>query len=406
MQILLPCVCWTLLPLLAAAEPRIERDDLFEAGTNGYAIYRIPGLVVTAQGSVLAYCEARRSGGSDWGEIDLLLCRSTDGGRTWSPPQKVSEAPGPKSKNPAVLARGRVNPDHVTYNNPVAIADRDGSVHWLFCLEYARCFYQRSDDDGVSWSEPREITGECFDHFRPDYDWQVLATGPGHGIELSSGRLLVPVWLSLGTEGNAHRPSVTSVIYSDDHGRTWQAGEIAVPNTADWVNPSEAAVAELSDGKVLLNARTETKANRRVITISENGIGGWSQPRHDDALFEPICMASMTTLHDDGQVLLFANPHNLDRAGGIASPGQSRDRKNLTVQLSTDDGASWPVRKTLEPGSSAYSDLAVLPDGTILCLYERGAREGEAAKPKAYACLTVARFNRQWLLYDSAADKP
>ena len=109
------------------------------------------------------------------------------------------------------------------------IADRDGTVHMLFCLEYMRCFYQRSTDEGETWSTPVEITG-AFDTFRAAYPWKVLATGPGHGIQLSGGRLLVPVWLSTGTGGHAHRPSAVSVIISDDHGKTWQRGEIVVKN--------------------------------------------------------------------------------------------------------------------------------------------------------------------------------
>ncbi len=98
-----------------------------------------------------------------------------------------------------------------------------------------------------------------------------------------------------------------------------------------------------------------------------------------------------------------ANPHNLDRADGKAKEGGSRDRKNLSIKLSRDDGQTWPVSKPLEPGYSAYSDLAVLPDGTILCFYERG-RAGDASKrPTSYAGLTVARFNLEWLTAGSAS---
>ena len=100
--------------------------------------------------------------------------------------------PGSKSKNPLALRLKSVDPKDVTYNNSVLIADRDGPVHMLFCLEYMRCFYQRSDDDGVTWSAPVEVTS-AFEKFRTDYDWKVLATGPAHGIQLTKGRLIVPV---------------------------------------------------------------------------------------------------------------------------------------------------------------------------------------------------------------------
>src|SRR5437762_2156209 len=101
---------------LQAAEPFLDKTDLFEAGKGGYTLYRIPGIVVTSKGTLLAYCEARKSDKGDWGAIDLLLRRSTDGGKTWSAPKKVAEVPGPHKKNPAALAQKLANPEDVTYN--------------------------------------------------------------------------------------------------------------------------------------------------------------------------------------------------------------------------------------------------------------------------------------------------
>jgi sialidase-1 len=395
-----PVIFLLSLAVSFAAEPTLERVDLFEAGTDGYALYRIPGLVVTAKGTVLAYCEARKTGKSDWDTIDIMLRRSTDGGKTWSERQKIADVPGPKTKNPVALAQKLGNADDVTYNNPVAFADHDGPVHFLFCLEYCRCFYLRSDDDGVTWSAPVEIT-KTFDAFRPEYDWKVLATGPGHGIQLKSGRLLVPVWLSTGTGGHAHRPSVTSTIYSDDRGNTWHRGDIAVPNTPEWVFPNETVAVELADGRVLLNVRTESTNHRRLIVTSPDGATNWSQPRFDEALLEPICMASIIRVsqqpHHKNRIV-FANPDNLSRKDGKETPGKGRDRMNLSIKLSYDEAGTWPVNKVLEPGYSGYSDLAVLPDGTILCFYEHG-RKSNADQKKAndYAGLKVARFSLEWL---------
>ncbi len=383
---------------LSAAEPFIEKQDLFTADTGGYKLYHIPGIVVTANGTVLAWCEARQNS-ADWGQIAILLRRSTDEGKTWDEPRNIADVPGPKTKNPFSLAVKGINPSDVTYNNPVLIADSEGTVHMLFCLEYMRCFYQRSDDAGVSWSTPVEITG-AFEKFRSTYDWKVLATGPDHGIQLKNGRLIVPVWLSTGTGGNAHRPSVTTTIYSDDQGKTWHAGDIAVPCTEDWTNPNETVAIELADGSVMLNVRSESKAHRRIVTLSKDGATGWSTPKFDDALLEPICMGSIVrcSLASQGgkNRILFSNPDNIARADGKEEAGKVRDRKNLTLKLSYDEAHTWPISKPLDSGYSSYSDLAVTKSGKILCFFSRG-QNGTDFGGYTFKALTLARFNLEWL---------
>ncbi len=173
-----------------------------------YYIYPIPSILLTAKGTTLAWCEARKrpSGVSEWDDIRILMRRSTDEGHTWSPPTSIAHVDGPKRKKPLAASMKNVDQNDVTYNNPVLIADRDGTVHMLFCLEYERCFYQSSTDDGLTWTPPVEITA-TFENFKKHYAWKVLATGPNHSIQLKTGRLVVPVWLSTGTGGIAHRPS-------------------------------------------------------------------------------------------------------------------------------------------------------------------------------------------------------
>lgn len=385
--------------VLALAPPAraagLEQTDLFHAKTGGYALFRIPGVVVTAKGTVLAYCEARKSERGDWGHIDLVARRGPDGGKTWGAAFPLPTVPGPHRKNPVAAAQKLGGePGAVTYNNPVMIADPAGPVHLLFCVEYMRCFYSRSDDDGVTWSAPREITAAAFDPFRPEYPWQVLATGPGHGIRLKTGRLVVPVWLSTGTGGHAHRPSVAATVVSDDGGATWKRGDVAVPNTPDWVNPNEATVAELPDGRVVLNARSESKANRRLVTASADGATGWSRPAFDDALPEPVCCGSLLSLPGPRPLLVFSNPNTLDRADGKAAPGGSRDRKNVSLRTSADGGRTWSAARAVEPGFSAYSDLAPARDGGVYLFYERA---GTGAAASRYGRLTLARIPPDWL---------
>lgn len=361
--------------------PLLEKQTLFAAGQNNVALYRIPGVVVTSKGTVLAYCEARRDSRADWGEIEIYRRRSTDGGQTWQPARQIAHRGTRIEGNPHKQAGGE---HEQTVNNPVAIVDsQTGAIEFLYCVNYARCFSIRSTDDGLSFSEPVEIT-QIFEPFRSRYDWKVIATGPGHGIQLRSGRLVVPIWLAYGGPGD-HQPSASATIFSDDHGRTWQAGEIAVPNEGEFGNPNETMVAQLSDGRVMLLSRNVSKANRKLVTIGGDGGGSWAAPVFHPQLWEPVCMASIIAPAQP-DTLIYSGPRAVarDAAGNEVSGGRGH-RRNLSLQLSRDNGSTWPIIKTLEAGSSAYSDLAVLPDGNVLCFYEAGEQ------------LKLARFNLQWL---------
>jgi sialidase-1 len=379
----------------ARAEPAFEQADVFRAGEGGYALYRIPGVVVTPKGTVLVYCEARASERGDWGRTDILLRRSADGGRTWDAARKVAAPPPDARKNPVAVAQNLGKPGEITMNNPVAVVNRQaGTVHFLYCVEYARCFYTRSDDDGRTWAEPVEITS-VFDQFRPEYDWKVIAAGPGHGIQLRSGRIVIPVWMSTGAGGHAHRPSCVATVYSDDDGRTWRRGEIVV-NHPDLTNPSETVAVELSDGRVMLNIRHEGKPGEpgpngttwRAVSISPDGATNWSPVRLDKSLPEPVCMAGLARWDGPNEgskgSILFSNPHNVT----------GRERKNLTVKLSEDAGTTWAFARTIEPGTAGYSDLAAGPDGTVFCFYERGASADDPARRRS---LSLARFNLEWV---------
>jgi sialidase-1 len=357
--------------------PFFEKCELFTARSAGYHNYRIPGVVVTANGVVLAYCEARGGTGGDWDPIDILLRRSRDGGNSWEPPVCIASHRD--------YGAGPVN-------NVACIADRTpGVVHLVYCHNYARCFYRKSEDDGATFAEPVDITA-TFDAFRSEYDWNVLATGPGHGTQLRNERLVMPVWLSTG--GRAHRPSVVSTVYSDDGGRSWERGEMVVRHGERFVNPSETALVELSDGSVMANIRSESPEHRRVVAVSPDGATRWSEPAFDDALFDPVCMGSLGRWSWEPNRILFVHPNTLEQT----LPGRwSRafDRKNVTVRLSEDDGRTWPYAKPVESGPSAYADLAAAADGTAFCFYECGY-VGERMTDTA--SLTLARFNLAWLL--------
>ncbi len=373
-----------------ASEPLLTKVDVFPAGMDNVRLYRIPGIVLTSEGTLLAYCEARRNSASDWGEIEVHLRRSLDGGITWEPAERIAHRGERMEGNPTRTTGGE---HEQTVNNPVAIIDRDtGAIEFLYCVNYAKCYSMRSLDDGLTWSPPIEITA-TFEPFRSRYDWKVIATGPGHGVQLKNGRLVVPIWLAYGKAG-AHSPSASATIYSDDHGATWLAGDIAVPDEGEFGDPNETMITTLSDDTVMLVTRSVSQPNRKLITYSKDGATNWSTPKFHDQLWEPICMASIISHPSRPGMLLFSNPHSLRRdSEGKEVPAGRGTRENLSIKLSYDDGQSWPIQKTLERGPSAYSDLAVLPDGTVVCLYE-----GDQT-------IAAARFNIDWLLAESEDSK-
>ena len=369
-----------------AAEPQFQKVDVFPAGMHGVTLYRIPGIVVTPKGTVLAYCEARRDSRADWGEIEIHLRRSLDGGKSWLPVQHIAHHGQRMEGNPRKKTGGEAEQ---TVNNPVAIVDHHtGAIEFLYCLNYARCFSIRSQDDGETWSQPVEIT-QTFEPFRDRYPWKVIATGPGHGSQLAGGRLLVPVWMAYGDVGD-HSPSFCGTIYSDDHGKTCKAGEVAVPNEGMFHHPNESMLTTFDDGQVMLITRSVSQPNRKIVTKSKTGIGDWGTPQFHPQLLEPVCMASILSVPSrdgDEELVLFTNPHSVakDKKGEEVPAGRGK-RRNLTIKLSRDRGATWEISRTIDEGPSAYSDLALLPDGTILCLYE-----GD----NTIAC---ARMNLEWIM--------
>jgi len=358
-------------PHKPASRPFCEQTDVFIAGENGYHTYRIPAAIVTAKGTVLAFCEGRKSGSGDTGDIDTVLRRSFDGGRTWQPMQIVADD-GPNA-----------------IGNPCPVGDRNTGTIWLpltrnlgsdvesrildgTSKESRTVWISKSTDDGATWSKPKELTATTQ---RPDWTW--YATGPGVGIQLRSGRLVIPC--DHAVEGSKTYES--HIIYSDDHGETWKLGGVVTPNV------NECQVVERSDGALMLNMRSYFRNNRRMIAMSRDGGMTWSAPVADPALIEPVCQASLIV----GQVaklpyrLLFSNP-------------ASTKRENMTVRVSYDEGKTWPVARTLHAGPSAYSCLTVLPDGTIGCLYERGDK-------RYHEKITFAGFNSEWVAEGTGVDK-
>jgi sialidase-1 len=365
---LIPILFSLLLSILGAA-PAVEQTDVFVSGQDGYHTYRIPAVIRAQNGHVLAFCEGRKSGGGDAGDIDLLLKRSTDGGRTWGPTQVVWD----DAAN--------------TCGNPCPVLDESTGTLWLLLTHNIGTEHEKdiitkktkgtrtvwvthSRDHGATWTPPVEITRTTKD---PSWGW--YATGPGIGIQIQNGphagRLVVPCDHSYddpqGKVRNGPYEYGSHTIHSDDHGKTWQLGGLIRPKV------NECQVVESLDGKgtLIMNMRSYFSRNRRTHSTSTDGGLTWTAPADVADLIEPVCQASIIRA-PAAKLLLFSNP-------------AATKRERMTVKASDDDGRTWPRQLVLHEGPAAYSSLVVLDAATAGCLYERGDKS-------AYQRITFARF--------------
>lgn len=343
-------------------EPYFQNINLYTAGTEGYNTFRIPSLLTTKAGTLLAFAEGRKNSASDTGDIDTVLKRSFDQGRTWQTLQVVCDA----------------GPD--TCGNPTAVQDESTGRIWLFLTQNygddaidkivngtsrgVRTIWSTySDDEGATWVPQVNRFSEVQ---RPDTRWD--ATGPGNGIQLKHGPAV----------GRLVIPAIGRNIQSDDHGATWyQSGWL--PSVQN-----EATVVELSDGTLMRNDRQNgnPEMKRRAISTSTDQGATWSPYYLDPALLDPICEASIIRYMPvdntaGNRMLLFSNP------------ADAAARDNMTVRISNDDGQSWTMSKTVYKGPSAYSSLAVLPDGKVSLLFEGG-------EYTPYDKIMFAVFNLAW----------
>ncbi|MFP4499717.1 MAG: sialidase family protein [Candidatus Hydrogenedentota bacterium] len=352
---------------IAASAAELMQTPVFTAGEEGYDTYRIPAVVCTPAGTLLAFCEGRKDNRRDHGDIDLVLKRSEDNGETWGPLELVYEEGGTAK---------------ITIGNPCPVVDQDTGTIWLpFCRDNDDVLVTKSTDDGKTWAEPVDVT----DSVKPE-GWTWYATGPGVGIQLErgphAGRLVIPCDHREDEDDRWMKKS--HCFYSDDGGETWELGDSVAKYT------DECQAVQLVDGRVLINMRNywEREGGKpelggmRALAWSDDGAATWSDLEFDDELPEPVCQASFlrytTEAEHDANRVLFSNP------------ASSEKRVKMTVRMSRDEGETWPVARTLYKGPSAYSCLVVLPDLRMGCLYERGARH-------SYETITFACFDREWL---------
>jgi len=329
---------------------------IFKSGTDGYASFRIPAIVTTTKGIILAFAEGRKKGTSDSGDIDLVMKSSGDQGKTWSKLKVLRDDADNVCGNPAPVVDQNTGMIYLlsTWNLG---SDNEKSIISLASKDTRRVFILSSSDNGDTWSEAKEITASVKLN-----SWTWYASGPCHGIQVekgaAKGRLIIPCdHIESGTN-----KYYSHNIYSDDHGKTWKIGGTT---PQDQVN--ESTVAELSNGTLMLNMRNyDRTVKSRKVSLSTDGGITWGNIYSDTTLIESICQGSLLSVipkRKGKTQLLFINP------------ADQNSRRNITLRLSLDDGKSWIKSKSLYSGPSAYSDITRLADGSIGCLYEAGYKK-------------------------------
>ncbi len=354
---------------LGAPAPRPAGEpvftDVFVAGEGGVSTYRIPAMITAPDGSLLAFCEARKIAQDDASPTDMVLRRSLDEGKTWLPVQTLVPGTGAEAlMNPCAVVNRKTGEVVLVGLN----AHKNGPDHH-------RCLVLKSADNGVTWSAPRDITEAIInadDRFVP---------GPGIGVQMDNGRLVIPGYIGQ-TTIEIEENSRSCVMFSDDGGDTWTMGA-PVADLSD-----ESQVVSLKDGRLMLNMRGNMGRSCRGVATSTDGGASWSTVRWDAALNECPCQASILRYSAVGKGgkdgILFANPDNFGELYGVV------ERTKMTVRMSYDEGATWPVKRIIHAGPSSYSTLVQLSNGDIGILFEGGEKHRRE-------WIRFARFSMAWL---------
>ena len=328
------------------------RTVLFKSGDYGYDNFRIPAILALPDSRILAICEGR-SAMSDTGRIHIVARISRDNGKNF--------------ESKFLIARDGEN----TVGNPCPVYDKDTGIIWLFLTWNAgstneheiihnngkrRVLLTRSKDLGETWSPVEDLTSTLSKD-----NWTWYATGPCHGLQMKSGRLIIPcdhITYPL-IENDVSRTYSSHIIYSDDHGKTWHIGGELCPTT------NECCAAEIKDGLLYMTVRRiPGNGLRGFSTSSDNGMT-WTQVG-DTEIPDPVCQGCViagNTLGSNGYYPLY-----------LTNSSTHNERRNLTLRISRDGGKTWPVKQNIETGFSAYSDLALLDDKRLACFYEGGGQ--------------------------------
>lgn len=340
---------------------------LFENGTGEYNCYRIPAIVKTPDGSLLAFAEGRLENCGDFGNVDILLRRSEDGGKNWSKMEIVADFGALQAGNPAPVV-DYFDPDYpqgriFLFYNTGDVSEQDMRLG----KGTREVHYITSVDQGKTWSKPTNITEEV--HFnttttKGHLDWRTHASTPGHALQFKrgafKGRIYIPANHSKGDPQDGFNEYRAYGFYSDNHGKTWSVSpDIDVPSS------NEAIGTELPNGDLMLNIREQNgKTKQRLVALSSDGGTSWKETYFDPSLISPVCQSSILLFEQKNQsLLIYSGPNSTDK------------REKMTLKFSLDEGKSWAKEKEVYAGGAAYSDLVQVDEEQVGLFYEKDFKQ-------------------------------
>ncbi|MGF6925619.1 sialidase-1 [Chitinophaga sp. W2I13] len=367
-----------LLMCLGTTYAQQKEIPVFISGTDGYKTFRIPAIIALPDGDLLAFAEGRVNGMDDFGDIDMVMKRSKDKGKTWSPMQVVAGADNLQLSNPAPVVdltdpaypQGRV---FLFYNTGT---HKEGDI--IKGKGIKHCYYITSADGGRTWAAPVDITLQVHRPKQPDIDpafnfaedWRYYANTPGHVMQFSEGKFKGRIFIAANhTAGKAlpgARHYVAHGYYTDDHGKTFHLG-----NSINLPGSNESMAAQLSGDKLMMNSRNQAKdVKERIVSVSSDGGATWDTTYFDHQLVDAVCQGSILDIGTSKgkNILAFCNA------------ADSLERDNLTLRISFDDGRTWKKSYIIYKGDgskkagygyAAYSDIVQLGRKKIGVLYEK-----------------------------------
>ncbi|KAA9040513.1 exo-alpha-sialidase [Ginsengibacter hankyongi] len=353
-----------------------DKIPVFVSGTEGYKSFRIPAIIRLPNKVLLAFCEGRVNGASDFGNVDIVMKKSADNGKTWSALQIIVDADSLQAGNCAPVVdtndqaypQGRIFLFYNTGNNNEGQVRKGNGIRQVW--------YKTSIDDGRSWSKGVNITAEVHRPRQPQInqvynfseDWRSFANTPGHAMQFQKGKYKGRIFISANHSQDAPKKDFTDYVangyYTDDHGKTFR-----ISDNVSIAGSNESMAAELSNDRLMMNSRNQRGDIRaRIVSISSDGGATWDTTYFDKTLIDPVNQGSILTLGSTHgkNIIAFCNAADV------------KSRNHLTLRISYDDGRTWKRSYKIDGNDTdskkdytAYSDLVKLGKNKIGLLYEK-----------------------------------